>query len=212
MEDCPTTGCEDFKAPKKFFSFGGKKPARNVADCSWDYFGCTNNYGKWPDNKFCCDMRFKACCMEVMGPQTTTHRPSGGYGPQQPEKQEIPDIFLEEDLDIPNQENPIEDVDLGDGQMIFRPDTAAVEAEVDEETLCSSATSTSYLVENPTDCSRYFSCQSAGPGRWIANPKRCAQGTVFGPGQAPGGKCDFAENVSGRCHSGRGMEIFFTIF
>ena len=102
--------------------------------------------------------------MVVMGPQTTTHRPLGGYGPPEEEKQEIPDIFLEEDLNIPNLENPIEDVDLGDGTMVFRPETAPVVAELDSDSLCSTATSTSYLVANPEQCSTYFSCQSAGPG------------------------------------------------
>ena len=127
-------------------------------------FSCTNNYGTWPENKICCDMRFKRCCMVVMGPQTTTHRPLGGYGPPEEEKQEIPDIFLEEDLNIPNLENPIEDVDLGDGTMVFRPETAPVLVELDSDSLCSTATSTSYLVANPEQCSTYFSCQSAGPG------------------------------------------------
>jgi len=196
QEDCPRTGCEDLNAPTEFFGFGGRKPARNIADCSWDFFSCTNNYGTWPENKICCDMRFKRCCMVVMGPQTTTHRPLGGYGPPEEEKQEIPDIFLEEDLNIPNLENPIEDVDLGDGTMVFRPETAPVVVEVDSDSLCSTATSTSYLVANPEQCSTYFSCQSAGPGKWIANKKTCSSGTVFNPLVSA---CDYPQNVAGRC-------------
>ena len=104
-EECLRTGCEDLNAPTGFFGFGGRRPARNIADCSWDFFSCSNNYGTWPENKLCCDMRFKRCCMLVMGPQTTTHRPIGGYGPPgEEEKPEVPDIFLEEDLNIPNLE------------------------------------------------------------------------------------------------------------
>ena len=134
--------------------------------------------------------------MLVMGPQTTTHRPIGGYGPPEEEKPEVPDIFLEEDLNIPNLENPIEDVDLGDGTMVFRPETSAVVAEFDSDAVCASATSTSYLVENPSHCSTYFSCQSSGPGKWIANRKTCSSGTVFNPAVKA---CDYPQNVDGRC-------------
>ena len=203
-EECPRTGCEDLNAPTEFFGFGGRKPARNIADCSWDFFSCSNNYGTWPENKLCCDMRFKRCCMLVMGPQTTTHRPIGGYGPpEEEEKPEVPDIFLEEDLNIPNLENPIEDVDLGDGTMVFRPETSPVVAEVDSDAICASATSTSYLVENPSHCSTYFSCQSSGGGRWIANRKTCSSGTVFNPAVKA---CDYPQNVNGRCGK-RGLVI-----
>lgn len=203
-EDCPRTGCEDLNAPSEFFGFGGRRPARNIADCSWDFFSCTNNYGTWPENKLCCDMRFKRCCMVVMGPQTTTHRPIGGYGPPEDEKPEVPDIFLEEDLNIPNLENPIEDVDLGDGTMVFRPETSAVVAEIDSDSVCETATSSSYLVANPEHCSTYFSCQSSGPGKWIANRKTCSSGTVFNPAVSA---CDYPQNVAGRCgRRGRGRK------
>ena len=37
------------------------------ADCTWDFFTCTRRYGKWPDNKPCCQQRFDDCCMFVMG-------------------------------------------------------------------------------------------------------------------------------------------------
>ena len=145
--------------------------------------------------------------MVIMGPQTTP-RPSGGYGPQEPE---IPDIFLEEDLDLPNQSNPIEDVDLGDGQMIFRPETSPVVVEgslsaEDTASLCRGTTTTDYMVANPRECTTYYSCQSAGQGRWIANPKTCSGGTVFNPASR---SCDYPENVSGRCHSNRGGDRVF---
>ncbi len=62
------------------------------ADCSWDFFSCTRRYGTWPANKPCCQARFDACCMYVMGkkkkPVTTTEKPqepSGSYQPQQPQ-------------------------------------------------------------------------------------------------------------------------------
>ena len=54
-------------------------PSLLTADCTWDYFSCTNKYGRYPDNKLCCDMRFKQCCMLVMNPTTTTSR----YGSQE---------------------------------------------------------------------------------------------------------------------------------
>ena len=43
QEDCPRTGCEDLNAPTEFFGFGGRKPARNIADCSWDFFRFAKN-------------------------------------------------------------------------------------------------------------------------------------------------------------------------
>ena len=38
-----------------------------AADCTWDFFACTNNYGTWPNNKICCDERFEQCCEKVNG-------------------------------------------------------------------------------------------------------------------------------------------------
>ena len=57
----------------KFYGFSGK-PAKSVADCSWDFFGCTKRLGYWPKNKKCCQERFDDCCMIVMGkrPMVTT--------------------------------------------------------------------------------------------------------------------------------------------
>merc|ERR1711899_579087 len=80
--------------------------------------------------------------------------------------------------------------------MVFRPETAPVVAELDSDSLCSTSTSTSYLVANPEQCSTYFSCQSAGPGKWIANKKTCSSGTVFNPLVSA---CDYPQNVAGRC-------------
>ena len=99
------------------------------ADCTWDYFSCTNSYGRWPDNKDCCDQRFNQCCMLVMTWQPTTHRPviSGGYGPAEPEI----------DIDLGSLENPIDDIDLGDGQSVQRPGVSPVTSELDLEDLCS---------------------------------------------------------------------------
>ena len=57
----------------KFYGFSGR-PAKSVADCSWDFFGCTKRLGYWPKNKKCCQERFDDCCMIVMGkrPMVTT--------------------------------------------------------------------------------------------------------------------------------------------
>ena len=57
----------------KFYGFSGR-PAKSVADCSWDFFGCTKKLGYWPKNKKCCQERFDDCCMIVMGkrPMVTT--------------------------------------------------------------------------------------------------------------------------------------------
>merc|ERR1711892_707325 len=85
QEECdplPTAeGCHEIEVPSGFFAFNGKS-VNNIAVCTWDYFSCTNNYGRWPSNKDCCDQRFNQCCMLVMNWQPTTHRPviSGGYG------------------------------------------------------------------------------------------------------------------------------------
>ena len=72
------------------------------ADCTWDYFSCTNKFGVWPDNKVCCDQRFQRCCMTVMGPVVTTARPgpSAGYGPGRIET-DISNQMEEEDLQVP---------------------------------------------------------------------------------------------------------------
>ena len=37
------------------------------ADCTWDFFSCTNKFGTWPDNKLCCEERFDTCCEKVNG-------------------------------------------------------------------------------------------------------------------------------------------------
>jgi len=63
--------CIALNLPDEFFSFNGNPP-NNIADCSWDFFGCTKKFGKWPDNKVCCEDRFSQCSMLVMGMGTNT--------------------------------------------------------------------------------------------------------------------------------------------
>merc|ERR1711892_1072485 len=58
--------CLALNLPKEFYSFSGQTPT-NIADCSWDFFGCTKKFGKWPENKACCEDRFSQCSMLVMG-------------------------------------------------------------------------------------------------------------------------------------------------
>ena len=157
------------------------------ADCTWDYFSCTNSYGRWPGNKDCCDQRFNQCCMLVMTWQPTTHRPviSGGYGPAEPEI----------DIDLGSLENPIDDIDLGDGQSVQRPGVSPVTSELDLEELCSQASSD--LVPHPSNCSKYISCQPGG-GKWILNIRDCSPGTVF---DTQTNQCNFRQNVP-RCQTG----------
>jgi hypothetical protein len=158
------------------------------ADCTWDYFSCTNSYGRWPGNKDCCDQRFNQCCMLVMTwQQPTTHRPviSGGYGPAEPEI----------DIDLGSLENPIDDIDLGDGQSVQRPGVSPVISEIDLAELCSQASSD--LVPHPTDCSKYISCQPRGD-KWILNIRDCSPGTVF---DTQNNQCNFRQNVP-RCQAG----------
>ena len=54
-------------------------------------------------------------------PTASPEPPSGGYGPIEEEIPEI-DIDIETDIDIPNLENPIDDIDLGNGTGVHRPD------------------------------------------------------------------------------------------
>jgi len=63
--------CLALNLPNQFHSFSGQA-ATNIADCSWDFFGCTKKYGKWPENKACCEDRFSECSMLVMGMGNTT--------------------------------------------------------------------------------------------------------------------------------------------
>jgi len=49
-----------------------------LADCTWDFFGCTNRAGQWPSNKVCCQARFDACCMKIMGGKK---KPGQGHEP-----------------------------------------------------------------------------------------------------------------------------------
>merc|ERR1711874_584294 len=67
LDDGPLVlDCGDLSLPEKFSSFSGHE-AHNIADCSWDFFSCTERYGVWPNNKVCCEQRFNRCSMLVMG-------------------------------------------------------------------------------------------------------------------------------------------------
>ena len=203
-------GCKNIKVPAGFFGFNGK-PVKNignnrlqysyntdliklVADCTWDYFSCTNNYGAWPGNKACCDERFSQCCMQVMTWTPTTQRPSAGYGPA-----EI-DIDIETDLDLPTLENPIDDIDLAGGQSVHRPG-----ARSDLSQLCSQ--SSSGLVSHPEHCSQYISCQQGQGGEWLVNIQDCSPGTVWDDTQH---RCDFRRNVP-RCNTGKIFTIHMAV-
>jgi len=61
--------CLALDLPEEFYSFSGQTPT-NIADCSWDFFGCTKKFGTWPNNKACCEDRFSQCSMLVMGKGT----------------------------------------------------------------------------------------------------------------------------------------------
>ena len=78
------------------------------------------------------------------------HRsPFSGYGPgPDPPKPEIDiDIDIENDLNIPDLENPNEDIDLGDGQVVNRPQ--------DLVRICDNAARKgSDAAAHPTDCER----------------------------------------------------------
>ena len=137
--------------------------------------------------------------MLLMAWQVTTHTPviSGGYGPVEPEI----DIDIENDLDIPNLENPIDDIDLGDGQSIKRPGASPVVAELDPDQLCSGEGD---LVSHPSDCSKYISCQPGTGGEtWIINIRHCSPGTVFDSSIS---QCNFRRNVP-RCITGQYIKI-----
>ena len=157
------------------------------ADCTWDYFTCTNKYGSWPANKDCCDQRFTQCCMQVMTPPPATSSPqTGGYGPPEPEI----DIDIENDLNIPDLENPIDDIDLGDGQSIQRPDGRRISE------LCSE--SNTGLLAHASDCSKYLACQPGPNSSWMLTTRSCSPGTVF---DSTTGQCDFRRNVKS-CQEG----------
>ena len=153
-------------------------------------------------------MRFKQCCMVVMNPTTTTPAPLSGYGP-------VIDIDLniENDLNIPNPENPIDDIDLAGGQFVNKPDLAAVTAEEEEEEeedeepgdrfleLCSAAAkSSSDMAAHPDDCTKFISCQ-AGPGDqdWLATVMECSHGLVW---DTEINQCNYRQNVP-RCQPGQ---------
>jgi hypothetical protein len=80
-EDSNESDCDGLDLPKTFGSFSGS-PAKNSADCTWDFFACTNNYGTWPDNKICCEGRFDACVEMVDG--IKPQRPTSSSGSTRP--------------------------------------------------------------------------------------------------------------------------------
>ena len=47
-----------------------------TADCTWDFFSCTNNFGTWPENKECCEKRFDRCCEKVNDGKIKESRPT----------------------------------------------------------------------------------------------------------------------------------------
>ena len=64
---CISSDCSRFPGilSPEFYGFSGK-PAISVADCGWDWFGCTKKAGSWPKNEKCCKKRFDMCCLAVM--------------------------------------------------------------------------------------------------------------------------------------------------
>ena len=135
---------------------------------------------------------------------STICRPFSGYGP--PEEEEIDIELPDNDLNIPNQENPIDDIDLADGQVVSRPDVAAVEAEQETDVgrdfmrLCSDAADRGTdVAPHPQDCDKFILCQRGDrSGTWIATVRDCSPGTVF---DQEINQCNFRDKVA-RCQTG----------
>ena len=72
----------------------------STADCTWDFFSCTNKFGTWPDNKICCESRFDRCCEKVNGPKKKV--------PPKPEKSEIETSLSSSSTAKPTVENSAE--------------------------------------------------------------------------------------------------------
>ena len=154
-------------------------------------------------------MRFKQCCMVVMNPTTTTRAPFSGYGPVL----DI-DLNIENDLNIPDPENPINDIDLAGGQVVNRPEFAAVTAEEEEKeeeedtepgtsflSLCSAAAlQSSDLAAHPEDCTKFISCQrGAGGEGWLTTVRECSPGLVW---DTDTNQCNYRQKVA-RCQTGQ---------
>ena len=99
------------------------------------------------------------------------------------------DLDIENDLNIPDLDNPIDDIDLGNGQVVNRPDLAAATAEEEEEelgstlmALCEAALERSEEeVGHPADCSKFLSCQAGGSSgvAVLVTVRDCSPGTVW---------------------------------
>ena len=143
-------------------------------------------------------------------------RPSfGGYGPQEPEEPVKPeiDIDIENDLNLGDPDNPIDDIDLGDGQIINRPENVIKKKqspsrfqhqrdaeEPDMVSLCSKARRRGAdTAPHPRHCDKFVACQpGTRAGSWIATVRDCSPGTVF---DERINRCNFRENVP-RCGKG----------
>ena len=116
-------------------------------------------------------------------------RPFGGYGPPpEPARPEI-DIDVDNNLSL---ENPLADIDLGDGQLVPHPDNLVRRCE-------EAAARRRDTAAHPSSCGSFVSCQAgARAGTWIATVRDCSPGTVF---DEDTGQCTFRENVP-RCQEG----------
>ena len=134
-------------------------------------------------------------------------RPFSGYGP--PEDEEIDIELPDNDLNLPDPENPIDDIDLADGQVVNRPAVAAVEAEPDVGRdlvrLCSDASERgSDVAPHPRHCDKFISCQrGTRSGTWLATVRDCSPGTVY---DQTINQCNFRDRVVG-CQTGQGFDV-----
>ena len=119
------------------------------------------------------------------------------------------DLDIENDLNIPDLDNPIDDIDLGNGQVVNRPDLAAATAEEEEDepgstlmALCEAALQRSEEeVGHPADCSKFLSCQRGGSSgvKILVTARDCSPGTVWDPARH---QCNHRSNVP-TCQSGQ---------
>ena len=121
------------------------------------------------------------------------------------------DLDIENDLNIPDLDNPIDDIDLGNGQVVNRPELAAATAEEEEEpdsdleALCEAALARSEEeTAHPGDCSKFLSCQPGGHTGVLVTVRDCSPGTVWDSEIA---RCNHRSNVPS-CHSGQKCPIF----
>ena len=125
------------------------------------------------------------------------------------------DLDIENDLNIPDLDNPIDDIDLGNGQVVNRPSLAAATAEEEEEeedqpdsaftALCSAALGRSEEeVAHPRDCSKFLSCQPGGSSgvEVLVTVRDCGPGTVW---DTQTNRCNHRSNVP-RCQTGQQVQ------